>query len=356
MRERTDRQEADGVRPSTPDRLRALLDLAVRASGAQGGALVLATRDRIETGQLSAEKTTVELSGAGRIELYGAHDCSGIAAMIAPLVDGPRAREHAANIRVEALERELHHRTGNLLQTISSFLSMQAQEFSAGDEAPGAALALIDEARTRVAMIGAVQASIDAALEDGAPGDGVATARQLPALCEHLSDLLPQRVAFSSHLVDLDLNRLEATALGIVVAEFALAATRDAFPQPSSHAVHVKTRAHEERGRHHITLELHHGSPGYDMTAWTHGAPTLSARIVEAAAMQMDGLVVMDRSTDGDEAGSGPGLRLRLVFDGAASGVTAHETGGEGVPFLDSVRSFDTRLGVVTGTATLRKS
>ena len=337
----------------------ALLELAVRASGASGGILRLQGDGIVARhgacGETGSEIVLHDVHGktVGSLMLRGAQRTDGLADLLSTVFARIPPDEGA-------FERELHHRSGNLLQTVASMLQMQVDSFDALAEiGPDKGRALVSEARMRVLIVGAVQMTMEDASQ---PDQRIATHHSLEALCDRLSELIPHPVRFDTELAELLTRRTHASALGIMLTEFAVAATRDAFPQPKEHRIKVVTTVFEENGCEHVSMELHHvalghGMTGYDETEWSEGAPTLASRMVEAVAVQLDGLVAIDRDESHDDGHKG-GLRLRLVFDRPV--MTGDErssgNGKDGAHFAEA-HTFDTRLGVHAGNATtMRKS
>ena len=349
--------------------LDALVRLSLHASGATG--IRITSSDGLilsETGDLRSPPVHVRLvhsdgSEIGTLALSGAVDAGGLPALVAPLVrvllqaDGYDARMKDMRSRVERLERELHHRTGNVLQTVASFLHMQAEDFEARIDATGdEARQLVEDARTRVVMMGAVHSALEVAVD---PDGTVAADQALVSLCDRLEGALPDVVTFGTDLAPFHATRSQVCALGIMVAEFALSCTRDAFPKPRRNLVHVHTHAFTQNGREHVSMTVHHEAEGYDTSLWVDGAPALPSRIVETLATELDGLVAMDRmsGTHGEEA---PGLRLRLLFDRPRSGPERARSrtvrAEPGALASTSAGTFDTRLGLEGAPAVQRKA
>ena len=353
-----------------PERLRVLVELVVRAVGAKAGALELASSgETVAFGTVGDDPTVLPLHSGdgvllGHLLLKNPTTLDGLQRLVEPLLaDLVRHRRRyameAMRLRVKELERELHHRAGNVLQTVASFLRMQVEEFeSRRDATLQDARNVVEDARMRVLVIGAVHATMEAALlEDGT----VDVAPMMEMLCARLDEMIPQETDFRFDLADLHLERHQASAFGMIVTEFALAAMRDSFPRPECHAFRIRCDHAREGDRDSVTLTLNHHAAGYDTGSWIYGAPALSSRIVEAVATQMDALVAIDRCGDDDEV---PGMRLRLAFDRpvrgddkdattaalAAQGANDATTRIPGPP-----QTFASRLGVHGSGPTTRK-
>lgn len=302
-------------------RLDALVMLAMRAAGAHGAVLHLAGMDGVaRCGEAEGESLDVPLSaedGAslGRLELWGAQSPEGLSDPVGALVAAHLERIAAAGsvsrmrARLALMESDLEARNSPRPHTLAAFLRAQSEDFDARpDAAPDEAQAMVADAKVRVLIVEVLQRALDAATVSAG---AVEIARLLPGFIEELERILPASIDFAVRAEPLVVSRSQASAICLVLTEFSLATSRDAFPRPTRHHVIAGVGAQPEDGGERVTLELHHRSKGYDTRVWKAGVPALSSRIAENVATEVGGLVVMVRDVNKAD----PGLCLRFVFD-----------------------------------------
>jgi two-component sensor histidine kinase len=210
--------------------------------------------------------------------------------------------ERAAEERTVML-REMHHRTGNNLQVISSFVGLTLR----GVKDPGAANA-IREIRARLAAITDVNRLL---LRSDTFASGRAD-EYLQRLTEDLKETsLPPgaQITISVDLAPVEMSADKLTYLGLVAVELITNSVKYAFPE--GRIGNVAVRLSETPGG--LIFEVADDGKGYDLSAASQG-PGAGVTIVRQFASRLNALVEQ-------YSAPGEGTRVRLNFKPEGGGL-----------------------------------
>ncbi len=192
--------------------------------------------------------------------------------------------------RQALLQKEIDHRVKNSLQSVAAMVHLQTRNAEDPD-----LRAALEKVEVRIHTISLVHEEL---YGEGAT-EHIDLARYLSRLCGLLQRAAPANVAIAAEVEPIQIDPARAASLGMIVSEFAMNATKYAFPDGRAGTVRVALRG---------------GSDGMaDMTCTDDGvglpdgaAPKagLGTRLIHAAASQMGGRVAHRQD------GAGYGLQV----------------------------------------------
>jgi two-component sensor histidine kinase len=183
--------------------------------------------------------------------------------------------------RVELLLREINHRIGNNLATVSAFLGLEAANTKSVE-----AKSIIESARNRILGIAAAQRRLR--LEDDM--ESVDANVTLSAVVDDLLNT-------SSHPLDIDLNlniekiNLESrdiTSLAIIINELATNALKHGFPDQRANCLTIML----QRSSPGVSLTVKDNGIGFDIDRQNTGKSGLGHTIIERIVRQYGGTVI----------------------------------------------------------------
>lgn len=200
--------------------------------------------------------------------------------------------------RQTVLQREIDHRVKNSLQSVASFVRLQANRH----DDPLAKEALNAVGR-RVASV----ALLHQELAYEALGDEVALDRYMGKVAALFSASAPQGVRVEADIEPVVVDCTVATALAAIANEFVANSFKHAFPQERSGTVRLGGRY---EGAH--TYVLHLSDDGVGISSDAPTASGLGTRIMEASAGQIGASIAAAANADGHALTvSIPSTRLR---------------------------------------------
>jgi two-component sensor histidine kinase len=207
-----------------------------------------------------------------------------------------------ANVRLEALLGEVHHRVANSLQLVSSFVSLQASQ--AKDTATSAALA---ETQGRIQAISQVHRR----LYTSRSMDAI----ELDAYLDTLIDALRRSLADADTKVELVLTAEPVTtkpdhavSVGVIVTELVSNAAKYAFEPGADGRIEVSLRKLREGG---FQIEVADNGCGFDPQEKAKGTG-LGMRIVTAMARSLQSAV--------EPVATGRGSRFEMTVGAGSAG------------------------------------
>lgn len=187
----------------------------------------------------------------------------------------------------EALKEEMDHRVKNSLQTIASVLRVAARNI---DDA--AALSVLDTVERRISAVGTLHSELM-----GSKGrNTVDTKPYLDRVVQLLADVAPDHVAINVTAEDVALDARKASALGMIVSEFVANSIKHAFPNGQQGVVNVMMTANGKNG----VLTCRDNGVGAASEASTESTG-IGARLMSAAALQLNGKLEYDEHMDGTQ-------------------------------------------------------
>lgn len=205
------------------------------------------------------------------------------------------------NRRVESLLRDLHHRVGNSLQLVASFLGLQATQVE-GEEAKKS----LQAARERVLAIAATQRR----LRFSSDHETVDAETFINMVVEDLKANLTfqQEVAVETDVAGVTISSRDAVTIGVLVAELVTNAVKYAFDDYERGRIQVAFKKEEERTGYYrlsveddgVGVEANHTDP--------HGG--LGMRIIGQLVAALDG----EFESVSVGGGERPGTRVSVVF------------------------------------------
>ncbi len=204
------------------------------------------------------------------------------------------------NLRVESLLRDLHHRVGNSLQLVASFLSLQANQVD-GEEAKSTLRA----ARGRVLSIAATQRR----LAMNTNHEVVASRHFIEQIVADLKTNLnfDQNIDITTDVGDFDIPSRDAVTIGVLVSEMVTNAAKYAFTGRDRGLIRVAFDHNLSTG--HCTLIVEDDGVGLsEGPANPHGG--LGRRIIDSLVAALGGEIERCESA----LGQGPGLRLTVIY------------------------------------------
>jgi two-component sensor histidine kinase/CHASE3 domain sensor protein len=204
------------------------------------------------------------------------------------------------NLRVESLLRDLHHRVGNSLQLVASFLSLQANQVE-GEEAKSTLRA----ARGRVLSIAATQRR----LAMNTNHEFVAAGHFIKQIVDDLKTNLnfEQNIEITTDVGAFDIPSRDAVTIGVLISEMVTNAVKYAFAGRESGLIHVAF--HRDGQGERCVLTVDDDGVGLSSGASNpHGG--LGGRIIESLVAALGGEI--ERTPSG--IGQGPGARLIVTY------------------------------------------
>ncbi|MFC2951975.1 sensor histidine kinase [Marinicaulis aureus] len=204
------------------------------------------------------------------------------------------------NLRVESLLRDLHHRVGNSLQLVASFLSLQANQVG-GEEAKSTLRA----ARGRVLSIAATQRR----LAMNTNHEVVASRHFIEQIVADLKTNLnfEQNINITTDVGNFNIPSRDAVTIGVLVSEMVTNAAKYAFSGRESGFIRV-TFDHDPSAEQCVLIVEDDGVGLSDGPANPHGG--LGRRIIDSLVAALGGEI--ERGESG--LGQGPGLRLAVIY------------------------------------------
>lgn len=204
------------------------------------------------------------------------------------------------NLRVESLLRDLHHRVGNSLQLVASFLSLQSNQVE-GEEAKSTLRA----ARGRVLSIAATQRR----LAMNTNHEFVAAGHFISQIVDDLKTNLnfEQNIEITTNIGEFDIPSRDAVTIGVLISEMVTNAVKYAFQGREKGLIHVDF--HRDLEGERCTLVVEDDGVGLSAGAANpHGG--LGGRIIESLVAALGGEI--ERLASG--IGQGPGARLVVTY------------------------------------------
>ncbi len=204
------------------------------------------------------------------------------------------------NLRVESLLRDLHHRVGNSLQLVASFLSLQANQV-AGEEAKSTLRA----ARGRVLSIAATQRR----LAMNTDHEFVTARHFIAQIVDDLKTNLnfEQNIDITTDVGAFDIPSRDAVTIGVLISEMVTNAVKYAFRGRARGCIHVAF--HRDNNGERCVLVVEDDGVGLSSGASNpHGG--LGGRIIESLVAALGG--ELERAESG--MGDGPGARLVVTY------------------------------------------
>lgn len=200
----------------------------------------------------------------------------------------------------EALKSEMDHRVRNSLQTIASVMRVASRQVT-----DPKALDVLEVVERRIGAVSSLHSELM-----GRDGKSTIEIRPfLERLVSLLKDVAPENVTLSGTSIDEELEAPKASALGMIVSEFAANSVKHAFPDGRRGQVTVSLTRLDES--HCILVCKDDGvgrKPAADVTGSERQQTGLGDMLMSAAATQMGGQLEI-------ESGEG-GTSLSVRFNG----------------------------------------
>ncbi len=194
--------------------------------------------------------------------------------------------------RQAVLMSEADHRVKNSLQTLSAMIRLHARGLK--DES---SLEVLEAIQRRVQAV----ASLHGELQHSAGNDEVDTAAFLGQVVELLQDTAPSHITISHRSDAISLNASAASAIGLIVSEFAANSIKHGFPNNTAGRIDVDLSLVD--GAYHLICK----DDGIGSQSGGLSRPgSLGQTLMSAAASQLDGTLDTDLTPDGS--------RLTLTF------------------------------------------
>jgi len=206
-------------------------------------------------------------------------------------------------MRAESLLRDLHHRVGNSLQLVASFLGLQANQTDNAD-----AEEALRRARERVHAIASAQRRLRLT-EEGESVDAHAF------LCQIVDDLKTNmtvrgKVEIDCNAEDVDIPSKDAVSIGVIVTELVTNSLKYAFPAGEEGRIEVRLR--REHMGDTLALTVVDNGLGLDSKEYQGGRGGLGTRIVERLSAALGGDVEWLETDEGSS--ERPGTTIRIIF------------------------------------------
>lgn len=181
----------------------------------------------------------------------------------------------------EALKSEMDHRVRNSLQTIASVMHVASRQVS-----DPKALDVLEVVERRIGAVSSLHSELM-----GRDGKGTIEIRPyLERLVGLLKDVAPENITLSGTSVDEELEARSASAMGVIVSEFAANSVKHAFPDGQSGHVTISLTRQDAN---HLLLVCQDDGVGRKTAAEDAGADQKQAglgdMLMSAAATQMGG-------------------------------------------------------------------
>ncbi|WP_425409569.1 sensor histidine kinase [Hyphococcus sp.] len=208
------------------------------------------------------------------------------------------------NIRVESLLRDLHHRVGNSLQLVASFLGLQANQVD-GEEAR----VTLQAARERVLSIAATQRRLRFASDH----ETVNANRFIGTIVEDLRANLTfeQEIEIETDIGEVIIPSRDAVTIGVLLAELVTNAVKYAFRGHETGVIRISLK--EDDSGEYFNLSVEDDGVGFDAGARDpHGG--LGTRIIDRLVMALGGELQRAPAQDGAPPNGRPGARVDVQF------------------------------------------
>lgn len=208
------------------------------------------------------------------------------------------------NLRVESLLRDLHHRVGNSLQLVASFIGLHIDQVE-GEEAK----TTLRAARERVLAIAATQRR----LRFSSDHETVNARQFIETIVGDLRANLTfkQEIDIETDISDVTISSRDAVTIGVLLAELITNAVKYAFRGHESGVIRVALKEDEETG----TLQLSVEDDGVGFKAGArdpHGG--LGMRIIDRLVTALGGELRRKAVREGER----PGARIEVRFPNPA--------------------------------------
>ncbi|MGV3554244.1 MAG: histidine kinase dimerization/phosphoacceptor domain -containing protein [Croceibacterium sp.] len=206
--------------------------------------------------------------------------------------DKATAELKAANLRLEALLREVNHRVANSLQLVISMVSMQSRLLP--DQAARAAL---KDTERRIQAIAAVHRR----LYTSGDAEGVEMDEYLAAIVQELQEtwsnpVSPRAIALEAEALRLETDK--AVSLGVIVNELVSNACKYAYAEGEEGEVRIRLK---REGENTFRLEVEDDGCGCRGDETPKGTG-LGSKLVSAMAGSLQGTLEYDPSHEGCRA------------------------------------------------------
>lgn len=204
------------------------------------------------------------------------------------------------NLRVESLLRDLHHRVGNSLQLVASFLGLQANQVE-GEEAK----TTLRAARERVLSIAATQRR----LRFSSDHETVNAQQFIDTIVEDMRANLnfEQEIDIETDIGDVIIPSRDAVTIGVLLAELVTNAVKYAFRGYDRGAIRICLKQDEGAGTFKLSVE--DDGVGFDASKTDpHGG--LGTRIIDRLVMALGGELQKNTVREGER----PGARIDVEF------------------------------------------
>jgi two-component sensor histidine kinase len=206
--------------------------------------------------------------------------------------DKATAELKAANLRLEALLREVNHRVANSLQLVISMVSMQSRLLP--DQAARAAL---KDTERRIQAIAAVHRRLYTSGDAG----GVEMDEYLAAIVQELQEtwsnpVSPRAIALEAEALRLETDK--AVSLGVIVNELVSNACKYAYAEGEEGEVRIRLK---REGENTFRLEVEDDGCGCRGDETPKGTG-LGSKLVSAMAGSLQGKLEYDPSHEGCRA------------------------------------------------------
>lgn len=179
-----------------------------------------------------------------------------------------------------ALQHEMDHRVKNSLQTVSSMVRLYSRDVS--DES---ARAVLDAVQLRIDSVGALHEELQAATD----GTTVDSASYLSRICALLQNTAPDGVSVAVEAGKFALSAQRATALGMIVSEFAANSIKHGFPEGYAGTITVTLNPSGSDSCQLVCRDDGIGSAGAPDAERADG---LGNGLIDAAAAQLEGTLI----------------------------------------------------------------
>lgn len=191
----------------------------------------------------------------------------------------------------EALKSEMDHRVRNSLQTIASVMRVASRQVT-----DPKALDVLEVVERRIGAVSSLHSELM-----GRDGKGSIEIRPyLERLVGLLKDVAPENITLSGTSVDEELEARSASALGVIVSEFAANSVKHAFPDGQGGQVTISLTRQDTS---HLLLVCKDDGVGRKSAAEVADAERKQAglgdMLMSAAATQMGGHLEAESSEDG---------------------------------------------------------
>lgn len=222
-----------------------------------------------------------------------------VAERTSELEDAKKSLEEE-NLRVESLLRDLHHRVGNSLQLVASFLSLQANQVE-GEEAKSTLRA----ARGRVLSIAATQRR----LAMNTDHEIVSASQFIKEIVDDLKINLnfEQAVDITTDVGAFNIPSRDAVTVGVLISEMVTNAVKYAFAGRETGRIHIKFSP-DEKGECCLLVVEDDGIGLSSGASNPHGG--LGGRIIESLVAALGGEIDRGESS----LKPGPGARLAVTY------------------------------------------